>query len=194
LSILQENSKDINHLKKLCCFQLSDNKCRVKLGVKLAINNLIQSLKIKQEQQQKKKKSSHQRSSSNVNIKPSVNDTLSQDEIISLESTPSISSVVVDTSSTQPKVKGIERILDEIGHVTDIKQRLNQWWTSINKNDDVLLEEGLHYFLKINKSINTKYSCILSCLCHTRFKLSLMPTGFFKLSSFCRHIKEKKML
>jgi hypothetical protein len=50
LSILQEDSKDINNLKKLCCFQLSDNKSRAKLGIKLAINNLIQLLKIKQEQ------------------------------------------------------------------------------------------------------------------------------------------------
>lgn len=52
LSILQEDSKDINNLKKLCCFQLCDNKSRVKLGIKLAINNLIQLLKIKQEQKQ----------------------------------------------------------------------------------------------------------------------------------------------
>ncbi len=66
LLILQEDSKDINNLKKLCCFQLNDNKFQVKLGVKLAINNLIQSLKVKYEQQQKKRKSSHQRSSSNV--------------------------------------------------------------------------------------------------------------------------------
>ncbi|CAF1066801.1 unnamed protein product [Rotaria sordida] len=193
LSILQEDSKDINNLKKLCCFQLSDNKFRIKLGVKLAINNLIQSLKIKQEQQQqkKKKRSAQQRLLSSVNVKSLVNDTLSQDEIVSLESTP-VSSVVVDTSSTHPKVKGIQRVLDEIGHLTDIKQRLNQWWISINSNDNVFLEEGVHYFLQINKSINDKYACILSCLCHAHFKLSFMPTGFFKLSSFCRHIKEKK--
>ena len=54
LSILQEDSKDINNLQKLCCFQLNDNKFRVKLGVKLAISNLIQTLKIKQEQQPQK--------------------------------------------------------------------------------------------------------------------------------------------
>ena len=59
LSILQEDSKDINNLQKLRCFQLNDNKFRVKLGVKLAIGNLIRSLKIKQEQQQKKKKDLH---------------------------------------------------------------------------------------------------------------------------------------
>ncbi len=99
LLILQEDSKDINNLKKLCCFQLNDNKCRVKLSVKLAINNLIQSLKIKQaqqqqQQQQKRKRSSNQRSSSNVNINTSTNDASSQNEIISLESTPSISPVV----------------------------------------------------------------------------------------------------
>ena len=80
----------------MCFLQLNDNKFRVKLGVKLAISNLIQSLKIKQEQQQ--------RSSSSV--KPLVTDTLSQDDIVSLESTP-ISPVAVDTSSTQPKVKEI---------------------------------------------------------------------------------------
>ena len=58
-------------------------------------------------------------------VKPLVTDTLSQDEIVSLESTP-ISPVVIDTSSTQPKVKEIESVLDEIDHLTDIKQRLNQ--------------------------------------------------------------------
>jgi hypothetical protein len=56
---------------------------------------------------------------------------LSQDEIIALESTSSISPIVVDPSSTQPKVKGIEGILDEIGHLTDIKERLNQWGISL---------------------------------------------------------------
>ena len=56
LSIVQEGSKDINNLQILCYFQLNDNKFRVKLGVKLAISNLIQSLKIKQEQQQQNKK------------------------------------------------------------------------------------------------------------------------------------------
>ena len=61
LSILQQDSKYINNLQKLCCFQLNDNQFRVKLGVKLAISNLIQSLKIKkgQQQQQKKKKDLH---------------------------------------------------------------------------------------------------------------------------------------
>ena len=195
LSILEEDSKEINNLKKLCCFQLGENKFRVKLGVKLAINNLLQSLKIKQEQQQqqqqkKKKRSAQQRSSSSVNGRLSVNDALSQNETVSLEST-SVSPVVVDTPSTQPKAKGIQRVLDEIGHLTDIRERLNQWWISINRNDNVLLEEGEHYFLEINKSINDKYACILTCLCHARFKLPFMPTGFFKLSSFCRHIKLK---
>ena len=194
LSILQEDSKDINNLQKLCCFQLNDNKFRVKLGVKLAISNLIQSLKIKQEQQQqqkKKKRSAQQRSLSSV--KPLVADTLSQDEIVSLESTL-ISPIAVDTSSTQPKVKEIESVLDEIGHLTDIKQRLNQWWISINSNDNVFLEEGVHYFLQVNKSINDRYACTLSYLCHTRFKLSFMPTGFSKLSPLFRHIKEKTAL
>ena len=102
--------------------------------------------------------------------------------------------MAVDTSSTQPEVKEIESVLDEIARLTDIKQRLNQWWISINSNDNVFLEECVHYFLQVNKSVNDRYACTLSCLCHTRFKLSFIPTGFFKLSSFFRHIKEKNAL
>jgi len=194
LLVLQEDSEDIKNLKKLCCFQLNDNKFRVKLGVKLAINNLIQLLKIKQEQQkqQKKKRSSNQRSSSNVDNKTSTNGTSLQNEIIPFESTSSVSTEIVDTLSTQPEVQRTKCNLDEIGHVADINQRLNQWWISTNKDGNVFLEEGVHYFLQVNKSMDNKYACILSCLCHSRFKLSFMPTGFFKLSSFCRHIKEKK--
>ena len=116
-------------------------------------------------------------------VKPLVTNTLSQDEIVSLESTP-ISPVAVNASSTQPKVKEIESVLDEIGHLTNIKQRLNQWWIYINSNDNVFLEEGVHYFLEVNKSINDRYACTVSCLCHTRFKLSFMPTGFLNCHRF----------
>ena len=54
--ILQQESEEIDMMKKMCCFQIAGNKYQVKLGVKLAINNLIQSLKLKQEQQKKKEK------------------------------------------------------------------------------------------------------------------------------------------
>ena len=56
LLILQQESEEIDMMKKMCCFQIAGNKYQVKLGVKLAINNLIQSLKLKQEQQKIKKK------------------------------------------------------------------------------------------------------------------------------------------
>lgn len=40
----------------MCCFEVAGNKCTVKLGVKLAIRSLIQSLKIKQDQQRKRRR------------------------------------------------------------------------------------------------------------------------------------------
>ena len=49
-------------------------------------------------------------------------------------------------------------------------------------------------FLAINKSINDIYTCVLTCQCSTRFKLSFMSGGFFELSSFYRHIKEKQCI
>jgi hypothetical protein len=50
LSILKEDSIHLNELKEMCCFEVSGNYCAVKLGVKLAIRSLIQSLKAKQDQ------------------------------------------------------------------------------------------------------------------------------------------------
>ena len=54
LSIFSQDSVELNELKKMCCFQVVGNKYEVKLGVKLAIRNLIQSLKVKYDQQRKK--------------------------------------------------------------------------------------------------------------------------------------------
>ena len=47
LSIFTQDSVELNELKKMCCFQVVGNKYEVKLGVKLAIRNLIQSLNMK---------------------------------------------------------------------------------------------------------------------------------------------------
>ncbi|CAF3678288.1 unnamed protein product [Rotaria sp. Silwood1] len=86
LSILEEDSKDINNLKKL--YQTRTTTTTTK----------------------EKKRSAQQRTSSSVKVKSLVNDTLSEDEIVSLEAIP-VSPVVVDTSSTQPKKNGKENSL-----------------------------------------------------------------------------------
>ncbi|CAF1024225.1 unnamed protein product [Rotaria sp. Silwood1] len=91
LSILEEDSKDINNLKKLCCFQLNQTRTTTTTT-------------------KEKKRSAQQRTSSSVKVKSLVNDTLSEDEIVSLEAIP-VSPVVVDTSSTQPKKNGKENSL-----------------------------------------------------------------------------------
>jgi hypothetical protein len=38
------------------------------------------------------------------------------------------------------------------------------------------------------------FSCHLSCNCGIQFKLLLLSSGMFKLSSFYRHVKEKHTL
>ncbi|CAF3129495.1 unnamed protein product [Rotaria socialis] len=53
LSVLQYESEDIDKLKSFCCFQLPNNRFEVRLGVKLAINNFIELLNIKQEQEKR---------------------------------------------------------------------------------------------------------------------------------------------
>ncbi|CAF2988086.1 unnamed protein product [Rotaria sp. Silwood2] len=193
LLIFQQESEEINKLRHLCCFKISNNKYEIKLGVKLAINNLIELLKVKQEEQKKKKKqTSTKRTSSNIDTLKSVDQFQSHNEMIA---PPTIAaSPDSDTSSTQLALQLIQNRLNDIDHLTDIEQRINKWWRTHNNNNNLFLSEGTHYLLEINKSINDTYACILSCKCRIRFKLPFMATGFFKLSAYYRHLKEKPCL
>ncbi|CAF0767588.1 unnamed protein product [Adineta steineri] len=194
LLILQQESDEIDKLRQICCFKINKDKYEIKLGVKLAINSLIGLLKVKQEEQQKKKKKhiSTKRTSSNIDTLISMDETQSQDEM----TTPTTITVspVTDTQSTQSKLPLIQNRFNEIDHVIDIEQRINKWWCTFNNDNNLLLSEGTHFLLEINKSINDTYACILSCQCRNRFKLPFMTTGFFKLSAYFRHLKEKQCL
>ncbi|CAF1933269.1 unnamed protein product [Rotaria magnacalcarata] len=55
--------------------------------------------------------------------------------------------------------------MNEIDHILDIKNRISKWWSGID-NDNLSLEDGTHY--------------------------SFPEAGFFKLSSFYRHLKEQQ--
>ncbi|CAF1489204.1 unnamed protein product [Rotaria sordida] len=192
LSVLQQESDDLNKLKNLCCFQVGNNKYEIKLGIKLALNNLIQLLKIKQEQQKMKKRSSTQRSLSNSNTLTSITQTQTQNETNTSSST-SLTPSISDASSTRARFTPVQKKINEMDHILDIEERINTWWSTTN-DDHLYLDEGTHYFLAINKSINDRYTCVLTCQCSIRFKLPFMPGGFFKLSSFYRHIKEKQCI
>jgi hypothetical protein len=185
LMILQQKSDDITHLKQLCCFKVADNKYEIKLGVKLAINSFIQLLKLKQEQQKKKKRSSTQRSST-IPTQPQNATPLSPSTL----SSPS----TIDTVSAQSTLTLTKKKLNEAEHKADIEERISKWWSTNNNDDDLALDEGKNYFLAINKSINDTFACILTCQCDHRFKLPFIIPGFFKLSSFYRHVKEKQCI
>ncbi|CAF4598059.1 unnamed protein product, partial [Rotaria sp. Silwood2] len=193
LLVLQQESDDIDALKKMCCFKVAGNKHQVKLGVKLAINNLIQSLKLKQEQSKKRKRSSNQGLSSNINAVTPINQAQIQNTVTPLKSTLSSSSTT-GTSSIQSALTPMQRKLDELGHTADIEERINRWWIINNDDEHASLEQGVDYFLAINKSSSNIYTCVLSCKCHTRFKLPFMTPGFFKISSSYRHLKEKQCM
>ena len=124
--ILQEESDYIKKLKELCCFKLSGNKYQIKLGVKLAVNNFIQSLKAKEEQQKRKKRSSKQYLSSDLGMILSTNERLPQKEEFLSQSSSSMQPAG-DTVSRQPKEKKQQQILDELGHIAGIEQRLQKW-------------------------------------------------------------------
>jgi hypothetical protein len=81
--------------------------------------------------------------------------------------------------------------MNEVDHILDIKSRINKW-CSTSDNDNIFLDEGTHYSLGINKPINDTYACVLTCQCSIRFKLPFLAAGYFKLSSFYRHLKEKE--
>jgi hypothetical protein len=113
--------------------------------------------------------------------------------VIDVSPTIAVSSVS-DAPSTQLALQLTQSHLNEIDHITDIEQRINEWWRAYYNNNDLFVFEGTHYFLNINKSINNTYACILSCKCRIRFKLPFTETGFFKLSAYFRHLKEKQCL
>ncbi|CAF1431816.1 unnamed protein product, partial [Rotaria sp. Silwood1] len=190
LSVLQHESEDINKLKNLCCFELANKRFEVRLGVKLAINNLIQLLSIKQEQEKKKKRSSGQHSSSSIDTSTSIDQTQSQNETKLLSAT-SLTSSSTDTNPTRSRLPLVQNKMNEMDHILDIKNRISKWWDGVDNNNNSLLDEGTQYFLEINKSINNSYTCVLSCQCGIRFKLPCTE-GLFKLSAFYRHLKEKK--
>ncbi|CAF4344904.1 unnamed protein product, partial [Rotaria magnacalcarata] len=97
----------------------------IKLGVKLAINSLINLLKIKQEEQNKRKRrASTKYTSSNVDTLKSVDQIRSQNE---MTVPPTIAaSPVSDAPSTQSALQLIQNRLNDIGHITDIEQRINK--------------------------------------------------------------------
>ena len=202
LAVLQQESHDLNNLKKMCCFKVNGDKYEVKLGVKLAVNSLIELLKIKQGEKQKKKRSSTTRTSSSLNTTTFTNQTQLSNEVSPPSSTllgplsNDTSAILFDSSSETPsnksKARTIPKNLNEMDHKFDIEQRINKWWDLINEVNGLSLDEGTNYFVKINKSMNNTYTCVLSCQCRNRFQLSFIQPGLFKLSSFYRHIKEKQ--
>ncbi|CAF3933165.1 unnamed protein product [Rotaria sp. Silwood1] len=146
-----------------------------------------------EQEKREKKRYSAKRSSSNGNTITSTNETQSQ-----LETSLPVSTLLTPSSSeispTPSRLPPIQKKLNEIDHKIDIKKRINKWWSTIN-NDDLSLDEGTDYFLHMNKSLNNNtFICLLICQYNKRFQLPFITPGFFKLSSFYRHIKEKQCL
>ncbi|CAM4969014.1 unnamed protein product [Rotaria socialis] len=138
LLVLQQESDGIDALKKMSCFEVAGNKYQVKLGVKLTINNLIQSL----------------------NVAP-LNQAQTQDTVTPLESTL-YSPLTTNTSPIQSTSTPMQRKLNELGHTADIEERMDRWWVIHHDAERACLEQGIDYFLAINKSSINTYTCVLS--------------------------------
>ncbi|CAF3191705.1 unnamed protein product [Rotaria socialis] len=147
LLIFQQESEEINKLRQLCCFKISNGKYEIKLGVKLAINSLIKLLNVKREEQKKRKnRTSTKRTSANVDTLKSVGRIQSQNE---MTVPPTIAaSPVSDAPPTQLALQLTQNRLNDIDHITDIGQRINKWWSTYNNNNDLFLSEGTHYLLE----------------------------------------------
>lgn len=195
LLVLNHDSDEIDELRNICCFRVKGDQYEVKLGVKLAINNFIRELKMKQEENIKKERRSTNRqlSSSIVGVETSNNPTQTNDETFSPQSLFNSTSPNV-SSSTNSVILRLQKKSTDIAHKMDIEQRINKWWSSYHRVDDLSLEEGSDYRLGINKSVNNTYTSVLSCKCGVRFKLPFAQPGFFKLSAFYRHLKDKQCI
>ena len=191
LLVLQGQSKSIDRLKSLCCFEISENAYQIKLGVKLALNNFIESIKMKYAEENKRKNNrSSTRRVSSCSGSATVVDQLQSQNVITTPPSMILSPSTDDTSSIQSESVSTRNKLDAVDYIDNLKQRISEWWCH-NSDGDSSFEHGTHYFLEINKSLNDSYVCVLSCQCRQRFKLPFMMTGVFKLSAFFRHLKEK---
>ncbi|CAM4956549.1 unnamed protein product [Rotaria socialis] len=117
LLVLQQESDGIDALKKMSCFEVAGNKYQVKLGVKLTINNLIQSL----------------------NVAP-LNQAQTQDTVTPLESTL-YSPLTTNTSPIQSTSTPMQRKLNELGHTADIEERMDRWWVIHHDAERACLEQ-----------------------------------------------------
>ncbi|CAF1640125.1 unnamed protein product [Adineta ricciae] len=176
-----------------------------KYGVKLAIDNLIDLLKLKVEQQRKKKRSSKrsskQHSSAHSSTKSAEREPATQKDLLLTQPLDFHDLSFSNAATTQPSdlhnqsiapsyLSSQKERLDELGHLADIERRLDKWWKSISDANSCL-QSGTDYFVEINKSTDTTFTSVLTCHCNTKFKLPYTEAHFFKLSTFCRHFKEK---
>lgn len=84
--VLSHDSDEIDQLRRICCFCITGNEFKVKLGVKLTIGNLIYALKMQREETTKKKRRSiNQPPSLSIHggAKTSVNQIQMTDEVSS---------------------------------------------------------------------------------------------------------------
>ena len=184
LSILNEDSIHLAGLKKLCCFEVAGNMCTVKLGVKLAIRSLIQSLKIKQDQQRKRRRrATLQPPLLSIDADGSVFTHSNQAQNIA-SSIPSVMTPpMINPSSNKERAVRPQKST-ELSHQIDIEQRINRWWCKTVHHEDLSLDLDKDYRLEINGSVDGVFSCYLTCSCSIRFKLLLLSSGIFKLSTF----------
>lgn len=192
LSVFHEESEEINELRQICCFKIGDKAFKTKLGVKLAINSLIELLKTKQNEKKKKKKPLTRPTPSNIDTLQSFSE--SEIEVQTIPSAATSSSLVADTSSAKLASPLVHNLLTVDDHLKNIEQRINKWWRTISNDETFFLLEGTHYVLDINQSNNETYTCTLCCQCRIRFQLPITSTGFFKLSTYYRHLKEQRCL
>ncbi|CAF1009639.1 unnamed protein product [Rotaria magnacalcarata] len=179
-----------NDLAQLFSFQAIRNGAHLLHTTVDDILSVLQFIECQTRTRKKKKRPSGQRSSFNIDTSISINQAQSQNETAIL-SVPSLTSSSSDANLVGSRLIPTQNKMNEIDHILDIKNRISKWWSGID-NDNLSLEEGTHYSLKINKSINNSYTCVLSCQCGIRFKLPFIEAGFFKLSSFYRHLKEQQ--
>ena len=112
-----------------------------------------------------------------------------------LNNTSSVSSItfssMADLSSSQARLSRAPKTSTESTHQVDIEKRINNWWIKNNDREDISCDPGKDYHLEISRSPGDVFHRYLICICEIRFKLTLLDSGVFKLSSFFRHMKEQ---
>jgi hypothetical protein len=194
-SVLSFKNKELLDLKNRLCFIDDDdnNNIIVKAGIKTSFDDLITTLKEKNNKYSKGRKNSKLSSSSssttndpisNASSSSTTNDPISNASSLNTTNPNVSDSSVISTPTTVPNLMSINDYIQVI--CDSIDKYL------INTFQNIILKHNNDYVIHLNQ-LATSVNGYIKCNCNSKIKLAFRShTKSFQLSQYYKHIKASR--